>query len=68
MAKEEAKVVEQVVSLPYRWALGPVFTRFFEEFKDRKIMGPDALSVIVYSCQQENSAPAALRNLPNGFR
>lgn len=39
MAKEESRVVEGAISLPYRWALGPVFTRFFEEFKNKKIMG-----------------------------
>ena len=39
MAEEKSKVLEGMISLPYRWALGPVFTRFFEEFKDKKIMG-----------------------------
>ncbi len=39
MAEEKSKVLEGTISLPYRWALGPVFTRFFEEFKDKKIMG-----------------------------
>lgn len=39
MAKEESKIVEGMLTLPYRWAMGPVFTRFFEEFKDKKIMG-----------------------------
>jgi len=39
MAKEEVKVMEGSISLPYRWALGPVFTKFFDEFKNKKIMG-----------------------------
>ena len=44
MSQEEGKVyrnrvIEGVVSLPYRWALGPVNTRFFEEFKQKRIMG-----------------------------
>ena len=39
MAKEESKVMEGMVTLPYKWSLGPVFTRFFEEFKKKKIMG-----------------------------
>jgi hypothetical protein len=39
MAKEEARIMEGKVSLPYRWALGPVFSRFFDEFKNKKIMG-----------------------------
>ena len=39
MAKEESRIVEGMITLPYRWAMGPVFTRFFEEFKNKKIMG-----------------------------
>lgn len=39
MEKEEIGVVEGTISLAYRWALGPVFTKFFEEFRDKKIMG-----------------------------
>jgi len=39
MAKEKPKILEGSISLPYRWAIGPVFTRFFEELKDKKIMG-----------------------------
>lgn len=39
MAKAESRIVEGKISLPYRWAMGPVWTRFFEEFKDKKIMG-----------------------------
>ncbi|NPV90996.1 MAG: Zn-ribbon domain-containing OB-fold protein [Firmicutes bacterium] len=37
--KTESRVYEGVVSLPYRWALGPVNTRFFDELKQKKIMG-----------------------------
>ena len=39
MTKEEVKFLEGSVFLPYRWALGPVFTRFFEELKNKRIMG-----------------------------
>ena len=39
MAKEESKIMEGMITLPYKWAMGPVFTRFFEEFKNMKIMG-----------------------------
>jgi hypothetical protein len=39
MVDAEVKVVEGSISLPYRWVLGPVFTRFFEEFKNKRIMG-----------------------------
>jgi len=39
MAEEKPKVLEGEIYLPYRWALGPVFTKFFEEFKNKKIMG-----------------------------
>ena len=39
MAEKESRIVEGKISLPYKWALGPVFTRFFEEFKNKKIMG-----------------------------
>ncbi len=39
MGPTEVKFLEQVIYLPYRWAMGPVFTRFFEEFKKKKIMG-----------------------------
>jgi len=39
MSQAEVKFLEQVVYLPYRWSMGPVYTRFFEEFKKKKIMG-----------------------------
>lgn len=39
MEKERGRILEGAISLPYRWAMGPVFTRFFEEFKNKKIMG-----------------------------
>ncbi len=39
MAKEKSRIIEGTIVLPYRWAMGPVFSRFFEEFRDKKIMG-----------------------------
>lgn len=39
MGTTETKFLEGMVNLPYRWALGPVFTRFFDEFQQQKIMG-----------------------------
>ena len=39
MAEEKSAVMEGLVTLPYKWTLGPVFTKFFEEFKKKKIMG-----------------------------
>jgi hypothetical protein len=33
------RVFEDRVSLPFRYALGTTMTRFFDEFKDKKIMG-----------------------------
>ena len=39
MAKEKSRIFEGKIVLPYRWAMGPVFTRFFEEFMNKKIMG-----------------------------
>ncbi len=35
----ECGFIEQTIHLPYKWFLGPTFTRFFEEFKNKKIMG-----------------------------
>lgn len=35
----ESGFIEQTIHLPYKWFLGPTFTRFFEEFKNKKIMG-----------------------------
>ena len=39
MSQPEYRVIEGIISLPYRWALGPVNTRFFEEFKQKRIFG-----------------------------
>ena len=39
MTAEKNAIMEGTITLPYRWALGPVYTRFFEEFKNKKIMG-----------------------------
>ena len=39
MTKEESRTVEGMITLPYKWSMGPVFTRFFEEFKNKRIMG-----------------------------
>ncbi|MEM1538108.1 MAG: Zn-ribbon domain-containing OB-fold protein [Candidatus Nezhaarchaeales archaeon] len=38
---EEVKprIVEYELKLPFRWSMGPVATRFFEEFKNKRIMG-----------------------------
>jgi len=36
---KKGRILEDVVSLPYRWAYGPVWTRFFDEFKQKRIMG-----------------------------
>ena len=33
------RMFEDRVSLPFRYALGPTMTRFFDEFKEKKIMG-----------------------------
>lgn len=35
----KGRILEEVVSLPYKWSYGPVWTRFFDEFKNGKIMG-----------------------------
>ncbi len=34
----KSRISEGSISLPYRWAMGPTITRFFEEFKNKKIM------------------------------
>lgn len=39
MTQQKSRIVEGVISLPYRFAMGPVFTRFFEELKNKRIMG-----------------------------
>ena len=36
---EESRILTGYVSLPYKWAMGPTTTRFYEEFKNKKIMG-----------------------------
>ncbi len=38
MAKEY-RTIRNDVALPYRWALGPVWTRFFDGLKEEKILG-----------------------------
>jgi len=35
----ESRILEGYVNLPYRWAMGKTTTRFFEEFKNKRIMG-----------------------------
>lgn len=39
MSQLEYPVEEGIISLPYRWALGPVNARFFEAFKQKRIFG-----------------------------
>ena len=34
-----SRVQEGTITLPYRWVMGPVIERFFEELKNKKIMG-----------------------------
>ncbi len=36
---EESRILEGYVSLPYKWSMGATTTRFFEEFKNKRIMG-----------------------------
>jgi uncharacterized OB-fold protein len=36
---EKSRILKGYISLPYRWAMGVTTTRFFEEFKNKKIMG-----------------------------
>jgi uncharacterized protein len=35
----ESRYIEQNIQLPYKWFLGHTFTKFFDEFKNKKIMG-----------------------------
>ncbi|MBC7106008.1 MAG: hypothetical protein H5T97_08710, partial [Firmicutes bacterium] len=35
----EPRILKDTIALPYQWALGPVNTRFFQEFKERRIFG-----------------------------
>jgi len=39
MIKEESRILEGKIVLPYRWSMGPVFTRFFDELINKRIMG-----------------------------
>lgn len=36
---EESRILTGYVSLPYKWSMGLTTTRFYEEFKKKKIMG-----------------------------
>jgi uncharacterized protein len=36
---EESRILTGYVSLPYHWSMGPTTTRFYEEFKQKRIMG-----------------------------
>jgi len=36
---KEYRTIRNDVALPYRWSLGPVWTRFFDGLKDEKIFG-----------------------------
>lgn len=35
----ESRILKEHIRLSYRWAMGVTTTRFFEEFKNKKIMG-----------------------------
>jgi len=35
----EPRIFKDTIALPYQWALGPVNTRFFQEFRERRIFG-----------------------------
>ncbi len=37
--QNEVRIIEGNISLPYRWSMGPVITRFFQGFQDKKILG-----------------------------
>ena len=39
MSPEQSRIVEGKISLPYRWAMGPTITRFFEGFQEKRILG-----------------------------
>ena len=39
MNQQQPRVLKGKITLPYQWALGPVNTRFFEEFQNKRIMG-----------------------------
>lgn len=35
----KSRIVKGFISLPYNWSMGPTTTRFYEEFKNKRIMG-----------------------------
>jgi len=37
--EKDYKTVKRIVRLPYSWALGPVWSRFFDGLKEEKILG-----------------------------
>ncbi|MBC7106552.1 MAG: Zn-ribbon domain-containing OB-fold protein, partial [Firmicutes bacterium] len=39
MTEQEKRILQETLSLPYAWAMGPVNERFFRELKERRIMG-----------------------------
>ena len=39
MTEERLDIIEETISLPYRWSVGPVGTRFLEGLKHKKILG-----------------------------
>lgn len=39
MTEERLDIIEDTISLPYRWSVGPVGARFLEGLKNKKILG-----------------------------
>jgi uncharacterized protein len=39
MNEQRSRVVAGKITLPYQWAMGPTNTRFFEAFREKRIMG-----------------------------
>lgn len=39
MTEERLDIIEETISLPYRWSVGPVGARFLEGLKHKKILG-----------------------------
>jgi uncharacterized OB-fold protein len=39
MTEERLDIIEDTITLPYRWTVGPVGARFLEGLKDKKILG-----------------------------
>lgn len=35
----ESRILNGFISLPYKWSMGPTISRFFDEFKNKRIMG-----------------------------